>query len=156
MLSYTLALAVHALAALAWVGGMLFVQLILRPAMAEMTLPLRLALWRRVLPRFFALVWVSIIALLVTGYGVLLLGYRGGFTGGGMHIEIMQVTGLIMIIAFCYLYFGPFQTFKAEVDSENHGLAVAAMTRIRRVVAFNLVLGLATVAIGGTGTLWAY
>ncbi|KAF0224508.1 MAG: hypothetical protein FD176_1092 [Rhodospirillaceae bacterium] len=156
MLSYTLALAIHALATLAWVGGMIFAHLILRPAMADMTLPLRLALWRRVLPRFFAVVWVSIIALLVTGYGVLFLGYRGGFTGGAIHIDIMQITGLIMIANFIYLYFGPFQAFKRRVDTEDHAKAAGSLNRIRHIVTVNLILGLFTTAIGATGTLWAY
>ena len=156
MMSYTLALALHALAALAWVGGMLFAHVVLRPALAEMAPPLRLGLWRRVLPRFFALVWLSIALLLATGYGVLFLGYRGGFTGGGMHIDIMQITGLIMVANFIYMYFGPFQAFKRRVDTEELVRAADSLVRIRRVVGINLVLGLATVAIGATGTLWAY
>lgn len=156
MLFYTLALALHALATLTWVGGMIFAHLILRPAIADMALPLRLALWRRVLPRFFAFVWVSIAALLVSGYGVLFLGYRGGFTGGAAHIDIMQITGLIMIANFIYLYFGPFQAFKRRVDTEENAKAAGSLGRIRLVVAINLVLGLATTAIGATGTLWAY
>lgn len=156
MLFYTLALAVHALATLTWVGGMIFVHLVLRPATADMALPLRLELWRRVLPRFFTLVWVSIVALLLSGYGVLFLGYRGGFTGGAVHIDIMQITGLIMIANFVYLYFGPFQAFKRRVDTEEWGKAAGSLGRIRMVVLINLVLGLATTAIGATGTLWAY
>jgi uncharacterized membrane protein len=156
MLSYAFALAVHALASLAWVGGMLFAHVILRPAMVDMALPLRLALWRRVLPRFFAMVWLSIIALLATGYGVLFLGYRGGFTGGAIHIDIMQITGLIMVANFVYLYFGPFQAFKRRVDTEEHTKAAGSLNRIRHVVTINLVLGLFTTAIGATGTLWAY
>lgn len=156
MLFYTLALSVHALATLVWVGGMIFAHFVLRPASMDMALPLRLALWRRVLPRFFTLVWGSIAALLISGYGVLFLGYRGGFTGGGIHIDIMQITGLIMIANFIYLYFGPFQAFKARVDTEEHAKAAATMGRIRQIVVINMILGIFTVAVGATGTLWAY
>lgn len=156
MMSYAFALAIHALAALAWVGGMLFIHFVLRPALAELTPALRLNLFRRVLPRFFALVWGSIAALLLTGYGVLFLGYRGGFTGGGVHIDIMQITGLIMVANFVYLFFGPYQAFKRRVDTEEHAKAAGSLARIRMVVTINLILGLFTVAIGATGTLWAY
>ena len=156
MLSYAVALGIHALAAMIWVGGMLFSHFALRPALSEMAPALRLGLWRRVLPRFFALVWVCIAALLLTGYGVLFLGYRGGFTGGGMHIDIMQITGLIMTANFIYLFFGPFQAFKRRVDTEELAKAAGSLNRIRVVMMINLVLGLFTVAIGATGTLWAY
>jgi uncharacterized membrane protein len=156
MFAFALALAVHTLAALIWVGGMFFAHVILRPAALDLAPPERLGLWRRVLPRFFTWVWLSIAALLVTGYGVLFLGYRGGMTGGALHIDLMQATGLIMMVNFTYLYFGPFRAFKRAVDSGGFPAAAAALGRVRTIVIVNLILGLFTTALGATGTLWAY
>ena len=156
MFAFALALAIHTLAALIWVGGMFFAHVILRPAALDLAPPERLGLWRRVLPRFFNWVWLSIAALLVTGYGVLFLGYRGGMTGGALHIDLMQATGLIMMINFTYLYFGPFRAFKRAVDAAEYPVAAAALGRVRTIVIINLVLGLFTTAVGATGTLWAY
>lgn len=156
MLAFALALAIHTLAALIWVGGMFFAHVILRPAALDLAPPERLGLWRRVLPRFFRWVWLSIAALLVSGYGVLLLGYRGGVTGGGLHIDLMQLTGLIMMANFAFLYFVPFAAFKRRVDAGDFPAAADALGRVRQIVVVNLVLGLFTTAVGATGTLWAY
>jgi uncharacterized membrane protein len=156
MAAFVLALAVHLAASVVWVGGMFFAHMVLRPSVMEMSPPDRLALWRRVFPRFFAWVWLSIAALLISGYGVLFLGYRGGIGGGGLHIHIMQATGLLMVANFIFLYFGPFGSFKRLLEAGDIPGAAAAQARIRQIVAINLVLGLFTVAVGGTGTLWAY
>lgn len=156
MLAFALALAIHTLAAVIWVGGMFFAHVILRPAALDLAPPERLGLWRRVLPRFFAWVWASIAALLATGYGVLLLGYRGGITGGGLHIDLMQVVGLVMMANFTYLFLGPFRAFRHHVDAARFPQAADALARVRIIVTINLVLGLFTTAIGATGTLWAY
>jgi len=156
MTGFILALAVHLIAATIWVGGMFFAHVVLRPSVMDMAPPDRLALWRKVLPRFFAWVWASIAAILATGYGVLLLGYRGGLGGGGLHIDIMQVTGLIMTANFVFLYFGPFGSFKRLLEEGDIKGAAAAQNRIRQIVVVNLILGLLTMAVGGTGTLWAY
>lgn len=156
MLSFALALAVHTLAAVVWVGGMFFAHMALRPAIADMEPPQRLDLWHRVLPQFFRWVWLSIAALLATGYGVLLLGYRGGIVGGGIHIEIMQVTGMVMICLYVYLFFAPWQAFKRAMAAGDLKAAARHQGRIRQIVTINLPLGLITAAVGGTGTLWAY
>jgi uncharacterized membrane protein len=156
MIAFVVALAIHLVASVIWVGGMFFAHVVLRPSVMEMSPPERLALWRRVFPRFFAWVWASIAALLVSGYGVLFLGYRGGIGGGGLHIDLMQVTGLIMIANFVFLYFGPFGSFKRLLEAGDIPAAAVAQGRIRQIVVVNLVLGLFTIAVGGTGTLWAY
>lgn len=156
MIAFALTLAIHTLAAVIWVGGMFFAHFALRPAALDLAPPERLGLWRRVLPRFFNWVWLSIAALLVTGYGVLFLGYRGGLTGGALHIDLMQATGLLMMINFTYLYFGPFRTFKRHVDAAAYPDAAVSLGRVRTIVTINLVLGLFTTAVGATGTLWAY
>jgi uncharacterized membrane protein len=156
MFPFALALALHTLAAAVWVGGLFFAALVLRPAMGGLPPAERLGLWIRVLQRFFRWVWLSVGVLLATGYGVLLLGYRGGLGGGGLHIDIMQVTGLIMTGLFAYVYFGPWQGLKTAAAAGDLEGAARRQERIRAVVAVNLALGLFTTAVGATGTLWAY
>ena len=53
------ALALHILAAVAWVGGMLFAHQMLRPAARALEPGTRLPLWHRVFSRFFPLVWLG-------------------------------------------------------------------------------------------------
>lgn len=150
-----LLLAVHTLGAIIWVGGMFFAHMALRPALAEVSPPERLALWRRVFPIFFRWVWISVTALLVTGYVVILWGY-GGFAGLAPHINIMQATGLLMMALYVYLYFGPYGAFQRAMAAGDTARAASEQAKIRQIITINLPLGLLTSAIGATGGFWTY
>ena len=66
------ALAVHILGAVVWVGGMFAIYASLRPALGTLELPQRLRLMRVTFQKFFRWVWL-VITLLVAQplYGVL-------------------------------------------------------------------------------------
>ncbi len=150
----TVLVALHALAAVLWVGGMFFAYMVLRPSAGPLEPPSRFALWHRVFSRFFPWVWASIAVLLVSGYAMLFLRF-GGFAGAGLHIQIMQATGLLMMLLFLHLVFAPWRRFSRAIAAGALADAAAALDRIRRVVAINLVLGLITVAVGAGGRFWA-
>jgi uncharacterized membrane protein len=149
----TVGLLVHALAAVIWVGGMFFAYMVLRPAAGALDAPARLRLWGQVLGRFFPWVWASIVALLVSGYGMLFLGL-GGFKDAGVHVHVMQAIGLLMMALFLHLYFAPWPRLRRALDAADDQAAAAQLDQIRRIVAINLVLGLITVAIGASGRYW--
>ena len=151
--TYGLTMGLHALAALVWVGGMFFAHVVLRPVLAQLEPPQRLAVWRGVFPRFFVWVWAAVITLLVTGYGVLLVGYRGGFAGGPTHVDIMQLSGLVMMGLYIQLFFGPWQGFKRAFAEGDLAKAADYQARIRHIVTINLILGMATVFLGTVGSL---
>ena len=69
----SLALTFHILAAVIWIGGMFFAHVVLRPSAGALDLPTRLALWDRVLGRFFMWVWLSIVALLLSGFAMVFI-----------------------------------------------------------------------------------
>jgi uncharacterized membrane protein len=144
----------HILAAVIWVGGMFFAHQMLRPAVAPLEPAERLALWRRVFARFFPWVWASIAALLASGYGMVIWGF-GGFAYIGLHIHVMQGVGIVMMLAFAHLYFSPWRRFHAAVDGGDLRMAAQQLTQIRRIVTFNLVLGLIVVVVGATGRYWS-
>jgi uncharacterized membrane protein len=148
----TLGLFFHILSAVIWVGGMFFAHQMLRPAAGKLAAAERLPLWRRVFARFFPLVWVIIAALLVSGYGM--MAALGGFGRAGLHVEIMQGIGIVMILAFGHLYFAPWKRFSRAVDAGDLAAAAPQLDQIRRIVGFNLVLGLIVVVIGATGRYW--
>ena len=143
----------HILAAVIWVGGMFFAHQMLRPAVAPLEPAQRLGLWRRVFARFFPWVWASIAVLLASGYAMIFWGF-GGFTYNGPHIHVMQGIGIVMMLAFGHLYFGPWRRFHIAVDGGDLPAAARQLTQIRRIVTFNLVLGLITVVVGATGRYW--
>jgi uncharacterized membrane protein len=150
----TMLVALHALAAVAWVGGMFFAYMVLRPSAGPLEPRLRLALWQRVFGHFFPWVWASIAVLLASGYAMMFLRF-GGFKGAGLHVHVMQATGILMMLLFLHLFFAPWCRFSRAVEAGNLESAAASLNRIRRIVAINLVLGLITIAAGASGRFWA-
>ena len=146
-------LVVHVLAAVIWVGGMFFAYMVLRRAARAIDPHVRLDLWGQVFGQFFPWVWASVVALLISGYGMMFLGL-GGFARAGVHVHIMQATGLLMIALFLHLYFAPWPRLRRALDGGDYKLATVQLTQIRRLVAINLVLGLITAAIGASGRYW--
>jgi uncharacterized membrane protein len=149
----TVALIVHVIAAVVWVGGMFFALLVLRPATGALDAAPRLALWGRVLGRFFAWVFVAIALLLASGYGMI-VGVFGGFRSVGLHVQIMQGTGILMILLFFHLYFAPWRRFRAALARSDTAAAARQLNQIRWIVTLNLALGLITVAVGSSGRYW--
>jgi uncharacterized membrane protein len=149
-----LGLTLHILGAVVWVGGMFLAYMVLRPATGTLEPPgRRLSLWRGVLERFFPWVWASIVALLLSGYGMLFLAL-GGFAGAGAHVHIMNLTGLVMMALFLHLYFAPWRRMQRALDAGDNAAAAQQLGQIRMIVAINLGLGLITSVIGATGRYW--
>ena len=71
-------LALHTLAVVIWVGGMFFAHMVLRPSAGPLDAAIRLPLWHRVFQRFFPWVWACVVAILASGYAMVILGF-GGF-----------------------------------------------------------------------------
>ena len=73
---FSVLLALHILAAIAWIGGMMFLSLVLAPLVrSRKAAPEFMALFRSAALRFRILVWVAIGILLTTG--PMLLAQRG-------------------------------------------------------------------------------
>ncbi len=149
----TIALILHSLAAVVWVGGMFFAHQVLRPAAAALEPGPRLSLWSRVLGRFFAWVVAAIVLLLLSGLAMV-FGVYGGFAGIGLYIQLMMGLGIVMMLLFFHLYFAPWRRFRAAVGQQDWAGAGRQLGQIRALVTINLVLGLVTVAIGGSGRYW--
>lgn len=146
-------LAFHVVAAVIWVGGMFFAYVALRPSAGPLEPALRLPLWQRVFSRFFPWVWASILALLASGYFMVFAGF-GGFRGVGLHVHVMQTTGIIMMMIFLHLFFAPWKRFRRAIAANDLAAAGKNLEQIRMLVASNLILGLLTVIVGASGRYW--
>ena len=153
MLAISIALALHILSAVVWVGGMFAAYCCLRPAVGALEAPQRLGLWRRFFEKFLPWVWVSVILLLASGYWML-TEHFGGFAGAPMYVNLMQGLGWIMMLLFFWLFHDPWIKFKRAMDAQNWPAAGAQLNRIRQIIAINLPLGLIVVIVGGTGRFW--
>jgi uncharacterized membrane protein len=149
MLVPSLALVLHVLSAIVWVGGMFFALVVLRPASGPLDPGTRLALWQRVFGGFFPWVWAAIFLLLASGFVLMFGGYAVG-----PHVHAMMAIGIVMILIFLHLYFAPWKRFRAALAAGDNPGAAAQLNQIRILVTVNLVLGLINAAIGGSGRYW--
>ena len=148
-----IALALHILSAVVWVGGMFAAYLCLRPAAGPLEAPQRLSLWRRFFAKFFPWVWASVVLLLATGFWMM-LSFFGGMAHAPVYIHVMMGLGIAMALLYVWLFHGPWLKFKRAVDAGDWPTAGAQLNRIRQIIAINLPLGLIVVIVGGTGRFW--
>ncbi len=143
----TIAITLHLLGTLVWVGGMFFAHMALRPAANGLLEPgQRLPLLHGVLSRFFPWVWMAIAAILGSGYWVF-LSVMGG--KAPLYIHLMQGVGLLMVVIFSFIYFGPFRRMGAALKAGELAAAGRQMAVIRRLIGTNLILGLIATLLGG-------
>ena len=140
----------HLLAAVIWVGGMFFAYVALRPVAASLLEPpLRLKLWQQVFSRFFLVVWICVLVLMLSGYAIIKFTY-GGMAGVGVAVHIMQLTGWIMFLIYAHVFFSPYKKLTKFLAEENYEAAGSQLNKIRQLIAINLSLGLLTVIIAAT------
>ncbi len=151
-LALALAVTLHLLAAVIWVGGMFFAHMVLRPSAASLLEPpQRLSLWAGVFGRFFPWVWLCVALLLGSGLWLLLGPFLGGMAHARPYVHAMFGLGLLMMLLFAYVYFIPYPGLRRAVAAQTWAEAGSHLARIRLIVTVNLVLGLVTsaVAVGG-------
>ena len=147
MTTFSLVYTLHVLAALVWVGGMFFTWMIVRPAVvAALQGPPRLHLWLQILPRFFTWVWVAVVLLPITGVGMIQLQFTG-FDTAPRYVQVMIGLYVVMTALFMRVHSLQLPELRQAVQAEQWPEGVAVLGRMRRMMAVNLLLGLAVVAI---------
>jgi uncharacterized membrane protein len=109
---YSTLVVLHILAAVTWIGGMIFLSLVLAPLVrGRKAAPEFMALFRSAALRFRPIVWVAIAVLLATG--PILLSLRGiqvtsptSWTGI-VTVKLMLVALLLLLTLLHDLVFGP-------------------------------------------------
>ncbi|WP_300651636.1 CopD family protein [Pseudomonas sp.] len=150
MTPYAVTYALHLLAALAWVGGMFFAWMILRPAaVSALEAPARLKLWLEVFQRFFYWVWAAVIVLPITGVVMLNLRFAG-FEAAPRYVHIMIGLYIAMLALFLRVQALQLPELRRAVAAEDWPSGGAVLGRIRRLVGINLILGLVLISIAAT------
>lgn len=149
MSTFTLLYVLHLLAALAWVGGMFFAWMILRPAaVAVLQPPERLRLWLEVFVHFFYWVWAAVLVLPVSGLILLHLRFSGFDTAPG-YVRAMLGLYLGMLALFLRVSLLQLPQLRRAVEAQDWPTGGAVLGRIRRLVGINLSIGLVVMAIAG-------
>jgi len=88
----------HIVAAVIWIGGMLFLSLIAVPVLRQVEPPLlRMNLFRAMARRFRGLVWICIAILVLTGIGNVL--FYGNTFPGSAYMKVLYIKlGLVAIL----------------------------------------------------------
>jgi uncharacterized membrane protein len=136
--------ALHLLCAVLWVGGLFFAFAVLRPSLAAIDAQQRMLLQTQVFRRFFLVVWHAMPLIFVTGFGMLYL--MGDLEHLAWQIHAMVGLGVLMAALFVTIVFGPWRRFRRTIDRTRMNDSLNTM---RKLIGVNLLLGLATVIIGG-------
>ncbi|MDD5328390.1 MAG: CopD family protein [Sulfuricella sp.] len=141
-----IALLLHILGVVVWVGGMFFAYMVLRPVVADLLdPPLRLALWAAVFRRFFPWVWLSLALIMSSGlYMIMILG---GFAAVAWSVHLMFGIGLLMTFVFCFVYFVSYGKLVKVVAMHDWKQGGAVLATIRKLIGFNLSLGLVNIVV---------
>jgi uncharacterized membrane protein len=109
---YSTLVVLHILAAVTWIGGMIFLSLVLAPLVrGRKAAPEFMALFRSAALRFRPIVWVALAVLLATG--PMLLSLRGVQVSsptswtGIVTVKLMLVALLLLLTLLHDLIFGP-------------------------------------------------
>jgi uncharacterized membrane protein len=139
----------HLLAAAVWIGGMFFAHFCLRPAAFEsLQPPQRLPLMVGALARFFR--WVALAIALLWATGGIRMAQVGPAAAPAGWL-VMAGLAAVMTVVFGVIAHGVFPGVREAVAEGRFPDAARGLDRIRRLVAVNLGLGVATIA---TATLW--
>ena len=146
---YAVLKTVHLLAIIAWVGGMFFMLACLRPSLGVLEGPVRPRLMSAVMARFFAIVNVAILAVLLTGLWMLWSAWRLASGSGAVFSmppswHVMIVLGLVMMGVFGHVQ-GLFKRLRAALQAQDGAAIAALLDRIRKAVLANLVMGIVIV-----------
>ena len=144
---FVLVKAIHLLCVVAWVGGMAFAYLVLRPSLAVLEPAQRLLLHTQVFKRFFLVVWHAMPLSILTGF-IMIFGFTGGMANQSPRVHAMLGLGLIMGITYLFIFFGPYTRFRRTTD---RATMLGALDAIRKLIGLNLILGIITIIVGVVG-----
>ncbi len=145
----SLALTLHLLAAIVWVGGMFFAHMALRPAAnALLEPPQRLPLMKQVFDGFFPWVWGAVLSILASGFWLLFVPFNGEAKAS---VWAMTLIGTLMAVIFIFIYARPYQLMGQALSAGELPKAGGAMALIRRLIGINLILGLLVTVLAAMG-----
>ena len=142
-----IALSVHLLSVIVWVGGMFFAHQALRPAAVEtLDPPQRLSLWVATFKRFFPWVWLAVTLILVSGFWMLSL-----YPKAPLFMHIMMGLGIVMMLIFGHVFFALYKKLKLAVAEKRWTDGAKSLGQIRMLIGINLSLGLITAVVAVAG-----
>jgi uncharacterized membrane protein len=144
-----IALSLHLLGVIVWVGGMFFAHMVVRGALNKvLESQERLHLMLKIFDGFFPWVWLCVILILASGYWMLFSVYGSETV---FWLSFMSIAGTLMAAIFVFIYAIPYHQFSQALKVHDMPQAVASITLIRQLILTNLILGLLITVISMVG-----
>ncbi|MCU7943719.1 MAG: CopD family protein [Candidatus Thiodiazotropha sp. (ex Cardiolucina cf. quadrata)] len=145
----SIAMTLHIIGVIIWVGGMFFAHMVLRPALNDsLEAPQRLSLLLRVFDGFFPWVWVAVIAILASGFWMLFMLYEDNI---GLWLGFMTVVGILMSAIFVFIYVIPYKQIRVARKEDDKPKLVEAVSLIRQLILINLTFGMLVTVVAVVG-----
>ncbi|MES9815972.1 MAG: CopD family protein [Candidatus Thiodiazotropha sp.] len=145
----SIAMTLHIIGVIIWVGGMFFAHMVLRPALNDsLEAPQRLSLLLRVFDGFFPWVWVAVIAIVASGFWMLFMFYEDNI---GLWLGFMTVVGILMSAIFVFIYAIPYQQIGVARKEDDKPKLVEAVSLIRQLILINLTFGILVTVVAVVG-----
>jgi uncharacterized membrane protein len=143
---------VHLLSLVLWVGGMMFTQFFLRPAVLQLEGPQRLALMQDVLGRFFKAVTAVSLLVLITGFWMIgRVAKQMVQSGASFQMPVswwfMAIAGTLMVAIFFHIRFALYKKLNDAVKFSVWDKGAIALGKIRLWVSINLGLGILIITV---------
>ena len=142
----------HLLAVVAWVGGMFFVLVCLRPAVLVLEAPERIRLLHAALGRFFTVVaWAAALAFL-SGAAMTALAWSSATRAGlafnvPLDWMVMAAVFAAMLAVFLHVRLALYPRVARALATQSWQPGAVVLGRIRAEVLVNLVLGVFVVVV---------
>jgi uncharacterized membrane protein len=141
-----IAITLHVIAVIVWIGGMFFGLVALRPAMKGTDTLAAARFWNTLLSHYLPWLWAAIVVLLASGTYMVFNGF-GGFGQLPWFVQFMMGIGIFMMMLSGHLTFSAFKKLKRAVAADDEALAAKSMRQIRLITDVNLILGLLVVIV---------
>jgi len=102
--------------------------------------------------RFFRWVWLAVLVLPISGVGLLQLRFAG-FEGAPRYVQVMMGLYIAMLALFIRVQALQLPELRRAVEAQDWPAGGAVLGRVRRLVGFNLLLGLTLVGIAAARPL---
>jgi uncharacterized membrane protein len=137
-----IAITLHVIAVIVWIGGMFLGVVAIRPALAELETPTRLRFFAALVRRFLPWLWGAIAVILASGFYMVATSFDGGFSGTPWFVRLMMGLGIFMMMLMGHVTFAPYKRLKRALAAKDDALAAKAMHQMGLIMMVTLALGL--------------
>jgi uncharacterized membrane protein len=68
-----------------------------------------------------------------------------------MHIHIIHGGGILMVLIYLHVFFGPYRRLKQAVVVQDYPLAATKLNQIRQLIGLNTIIGLLVIVTASAG-----